>query len=121
MSASEDQAGRFVNPDGSVRWADLGITAFVGLLLTWLSGIADFIFALFQGPRRAVAGAFDLLSNAVAFVFQSGRGLVDAGFSGALREFPVGLGPAEFVAGVAFVVAWLWVLTVALERLEVLG
>jgi hypothetical protein len=123
MSASDDleDASRFISPNGSVYWGRLGVTAVVGLILTWLSGVADFVFALFDGPARLISGTLAYIRESVSLIFEIPLPGISAGFEAVRETLPLVGGPFEFTIGVLLVITWFWLLNLVLERLEVLG
>ena len=104
-----------------VRWGKLASTAISGLVLAWASGVAEFIFELFQGPARLVSGTLAFIRSALITLFTIPIPGISSGFQAVRQQVPVVGGPLEFAVGVGLVIAWFWLLSIALDRLEVLG
>jgi len=124
MSAGDDQldgARGYLGEDGII-WRRLAGTAIGSLILAWASGFADFIVELFAGPARLVLGTFTFIGESLATVLRIGIPGLSAGFESARESLlGIGAGPLSFTLGVGFVVLWFWLISVALERVEVFG
>jgi hypothetical protein len=122
MSGSDDRLAdaREYLRGSRILWSRLAGTAIGSLILAWATGFADFVTAYFSGAARIVGGIFAWVRAAIVGVLRLGLPGLDAGFQAA-REEILGLdaGFLTFALGVAFVVAWFWVLSVAADRLEV--
>jgi hypothetical protein len=124
MSASDDRledAQSYVTESGFVAWGRLAVTAIVSLMLAWAAGVADFFFELFQGLARLVSGTLAFIRESLITVFSIPLPGISAGFEAVRQQVPVVGGPLEFAVGVGLVIAWFWLLSIALDRLEVLG
>jgi hypothetical protein len=123
MSADDiEDAERFLwGETAIVRWGKLASTAISGLVLAWASGVAEFIFELFQGPARLVSGTLAFIRSALITLFTIPIPGISSGFQAVRQQVPVVGGPLEFAVGVGLVIAWFWLLSIALDRLEVLG
>jgi len=103
-----------------ILWNRLVATAIGSLILAWATGFADAVFALFAGPARLVSGTLAFFREALVQLLRIPIPGVQSGFDAAREELlGLELGPLTFVAGVGFVVAWFWLLSIALDRLEV--
>lgn len=124
MGASGDDrladAERYVGRD-SVVWSALASTALGSLILAWASGFADFLFQIFAGLSRVVAGPLAFIREALVRLFTIPVPGISAGFRAVREELPLVGGPLEFALGVGLVVAWFWLLSTAFDRLEVFG
>ena len=116
-----EDAERYVGEGGIVAWAKLAGTAISGFILAWASGVASFFFELFQGPARLISGTLAFIREALVTLFTIPIPGISAGFQAVRQQVPVVGGPLEFAIGVGLVVAWFWLLSTALDRLEVFG
>jgi hypothetical protein len=106
--------------NGRIRWDWLAGTAIGSLILAWATGFADVVFATYTGVARMITGIFAFFREALVQLIRIPIPGVQAGFDAARQELlGLELGPLTFVAGVGFVVAWFWLLSIALDRLEV--
>jgi hypothetical protein len=106
--------------EGRIRWDWLAGTAIGSLILAWATGFVDALGAWFGGLVRLVSGTLAFFREALVQLLRIPIPGVQAGFDAARQDLlGLELGPLTFVAGVGFVVAWFWLLSIALDRLEV--
>jgi len=116
---SLDDAEQFV--DGvSVRWSRIGEIAVVSLILTWLSGVADFLFRAITEPATIVRASSAWFVAVVEAAIGIGQAAVRGGFAGAAGAIrTTELGPAGFAVGVLLIVVFVWLLYQTTDWLEV--
>lgn len=103
-----------------ILWNRLVATAIGSLILAWATGFVDTLGAWFGGLVRLVSGTLAFFREALVQLIRLPIPGLDAGFVAARRELlGLELGPLTFVAGVGFVVAWFWIISIALDRLGV--
>jgi hypothetical protein len=104
-----------------IVWRRLAGTAIGSLILAWATGFVDLVTAYFAGISRVVGGTLGYYRDALTALFRIPIAGFDAGFAAARADLlGLELGPLAFVAGVAFVIGWFWLLSAAAERLEVI-
>jgi len=123
MSASGDDrledARRYLGADGII-WRSLAGTAIGSLILAWAAGVSDWIFLLIGGPSRFISGALAFIREGLVLLFQLPIPGLDSGFREARDELlAINAGPLTFALGVGLVVAWFWLVSVMIDRLEV--